>query len=78
MVNANEYLYLGHIKINKETQTAEMWRRVKLAWRAFGVSSEPHLYWKAGGTNRSKKKDFNTCILPVATYTLETMTNDKE
>lgn len=33
----NHYIYLGHtLKIGKENQTAEIKRRIRLAWVAFG------------------------------------------
>jgi len=35
--NVKEYVYLGHIiNLGKENQTAEVTRRVKLTWAAFG------------------------------------------
>jgi len=69
----NEYIYLGHtITLGKENQTAEITGRIRLTWAAVG---------KLGTTLRKptlpinlKKKVFNTCVLPVLTYGMETMT----
>lgn len=69
----NEFIYLGHtITLGKENQTAEIIRRIRLTWAAVG---------RLGTKLRNptlpvnlKRKVFNTCILPVLTYGMETMT----
>lgn len=70
--NVTEYIYLGHkIQRGKENQAAEIPRRVGLSWAAFG---------KLGFILRSrdtpinlKRKVFESCVLPVLTYGLETI-----
>lgn len=67
----DHYVYLGHnIKLEKENQAAEITRRVGLTWAAFG---------KLGFILRDrtmpinlKRKVFESCVLPVTTYGLET------
>ena len=71
--NVNEYVYLGHaIKLGKKKQTAEINRRIRLTWAGFGRLR----YILKDGTIpiNLKKKVHKSCILPVATYGLETMT----
>jgi len=55
--------------MGKENQTAEIKRRIKLTWIAFGklnIVKNPDI------PINLKRKIFNACILPVATYGLET------
>lgn len=69
----NEYNYLGHIiKLGKENQTAEINRRTGLAWAAF--SRMAYILKNHDVPISLKRKIYNTCILPVATYGLETVT----
>lgn len=70
--NVEEYIYLGHvIKIGKENQTAEIKRRIKLAWAGFGKMN--YIFRNSSIPINLKRKVFDTCILPIATYGLETM-----
>lgn len=69
----DEYVYLGHIiKLGKNNQTAEITRRIGLSWAAFGrlsyILREPKI------PINLKRKVYDMCILPVATYELETVT----
>lgn len=62
-----EYIYLGQlIKLNKENQTAEIKRRVRLAWAAFGKLS--FVLKNKKYPQYLKTRIFNQCILPVLTY----------
>ena len=73
MENVNEYVYLSHaIKLGKKKQKAEINRRIGLTWAAFGRLR----YILKDGTIpiNLKRKVYESCILPVATYGLETMT----
>lgn len=71
--NVEEYVYLGHcIKLGKENQTAEIKRRVRLTWAAAGKLS--HVLRNRTIPINLKRKVFNTCLLPVMTYGMETMT----
>lgn len=71
--NVSQYRYLGHnITLGKDNQRAEVTRRVSLMWAAFG-----NLAHKLKNTNipiNLKRKVFDSCILPVATYGMETAT----
>lgn len=68
-----EYIYLGHsIKIGKSNQTAEITRRIGLSWAAFGKLS--YILRQPKIPVNLKRKVYDTCILPVATYGLETVT----
>lgn len=70
--NVEEYIYLGHaIKIGKENQTAEIKRRIRLAWVGFGKMN--YIFRNCSIPINLKRKVFDTCILPIATYGLETM-----
>jgi len=67
----DEYIYLGHnIKKGKDNQSAEITRRVGLTWAAVGrlsyILREPKI------PINLKRMVYNTCILPVTTYGLET------
>lgn len=72
----NEYVYLGQIiKINKENQTAEIKRRVRLAWAGFGK-----LKWVLKNQKIQqylKTRVFDQCILPILTYACQTWTLTK-
>lgn len=76
--NVEEYIYLGHtIRIGKENQTAEIIRRIRLTRMAFG--NMKYIIFKNGDIPINlKRKVFDTCILPVATYGLETMALTKK
>jgi len=66
----NTYVYLGQsINITKQNQEAEIERRVRLSWAAYGklksiINSNIPL--------NLKTKLYNECILPVTTYGAET------
>lgn len=67
-----QYVYLGHIiKNGKENQLAEIKRRIKLTWAAFGKLS--FILKDKNIPMHLKRKTYDSCILPVATYGLETM-----
>jgi hypothetical protein len=69
----DEYVYLGHkIKLGKENQIAEIPRRIGLGWAAFGKLD--HILKNKNVPLNLKRKVFETCVLPVITYGLETMT----
>lgn len=75
--NVKEYVYLGHaIKIGKENQTAEIKRRIRLAWAGFGKMN--YIFKNKSIPINLKRRAFDTCILPVATYGLETMAMTKK
>lgn len=68
-----EYIYLGHsIRLGKDNQTAEITRRVNLTWVAFGklgyILKDPKI------PINLKRKVFDSCVLPVTLYGLETAT----
>lgn len=69
----DHYIYLGHtIRLGKDNQGAEISRRISLSWAAFGK-----LGVILNDTNvpiNLKRKVFDSCVLPVATYGLETVT----
>lgn len=70
--NVDQYIYLGHtIALGKPNQTAEINRRVRLSWAAFGKLS---YVLKSKIPINLKRKVFDTCILPVMTYGAETLT----
>lgn len=74
--NVDEYLYLGHIiKLAKENQADEMKRRKGLTWTVFGRLS--HILKNKEIPLNLKRKVFDTCILPVATWCFETITMTK-
>ena len=71
----DSYVYLGHkLKLGLDNQTAEIKRRIGLAWAAFGRLS---LIFKSKMSNSLKRKVFDTCVLPVLTYGAETLTLTK-
>lgn len=68
-----EYVYLDHqIRLEKENQQAEVNRRIKMTWAATGklgsVLKIPDI------PINLKTKVFNTYVLPVMTYGMETTT----
>ena len=68
-------MYLGHkLKLGLDNQTAEINRRIGLAWAAFG---KLRLIFKSKMNNSLKRKVFDTCVLPVLTYGAETLTLTK-
>ena len=70
--NVSQYVYLGHnITLGKENQRAEITRRIALAWAAFGKLT--YILKNPEVPINLKRKVYNSCILPVATYGLETM-----
>jgi hypothetical protein len=71
-----EYVYLGHkMKLGRENQTADLFRRTGLAWAAF--SNMKHVLKNKKVPLCMKRKVFDACILPVFTYGAETMTLTK-
>ncbi|CAG9835439.1 unnamed protein product [Diabrotica balteata] len=71
-----DYIYLGQtIKLNKENQTAEIKRRVRLAWAAFGKLS--YILKNKRYPQHLKTKVYNQCVLPVLTYGSQTWTFTK-
>ena len=71
--HVNEYVYLGHaVKLSKKKQTAEINRRIGLTWSAFGMLR--YILKDETIPINLKRKVYESCILPVATYGLETMT----
>ena len=71
----DSYVYLGHkLKLGLDNQTAEIKRRIGLAWAAFG---RLRLIFKSKMNNSLKRKVFDTCVLPVLTYGAETLTLTK-
>lgn len=74
--NVDHYVYLGHlIKLGKENQKSEITRRVKLTWAAFGKLK--HVLQNPDIPIHLKRKVYDMCILPVATYGLETISITK-
>ncbi|KAL3283461.1 hypothetical protein HHI36_006605 [Cryptolaemus montrouzieri] len=70
------YKYLGHeIKISRDNQTCEIFRRVGLTWAAFGKLSN---ILKSDIPICLKRKVYNQCVLPVMTYGAETLTLTKK
>jgi hypothetical protein len=72
----DHYIYLGQtVAASKENQTAEIQRRIRLAWAAFGK-----LRWVLKNTKIQqylKTRVFDQCILPVLTYGSQTWTLTK-
>lgn len=65
------YIYLGHsIKLGKENQTTEITRRIGLTWAAFGKLG--FILKNLAMPINLKRKVYESCILPVTTYGLET------
>lgn len=72
-----EYIYLGHnIMLGKNNQTAEIGRRIRLAWAAFGNLA--HILKEPKMPINLKRKVFDACVLPVMLYGLETVTLTKK
>ncbi|KAH1004409.1 hypothetical protein HUJ05_005225 [Dendroctonus ponderosae] len=70
------YKYLGHeIRIGRDNQTFEIFRRIGLTWAAFGNFRES---FKSELPICLKRKLFNQCVLPVMTYGAETLTLTKK
>src|ERR1700761_4130181 len=71
----DSYVYLGHkLKLGLNNQTAEVKRRIGLGWAAFG---KLRLIFKSIMNNGLKRKEFDSCVLPVLTYEAETLTLTK-
>ncbi|KAL3287523.1 hypothetical protein HHI36_001992 [Cryptolaemus montrouzieri] len=71
--NVTKYIYLGHkIVQGRANQTSEISRRIGLGWAAFG--RQGHVLKSREVPINFKRKTFETCIMPVLTYGLETMT----
>ena len=69
--NVDHYIYLGHnIKLGKENQNAEIKRRIQLAWVAFGKLN--YIFKDKKVPLYLKRKVYDSCVLPVITYGLET------
>ncbi|EFN60704.1 hypothetical protein EAG_07910, partial [Camponotus floridanus] len=60
----------------KENQTAEIKRKIRLAWIAFGKLN--FIFKNKDIPINFKRKAFDSCVLPVITYGLETMTMTKK
>lgn len=68
-----EYVYLGHkIKLGNDNQTAEISRRIQMSWAAFGNLA--HVLRNQRIPINLKHKVYDSCILPITTYGMETMT----
>ena len=62
-----EYIYLGQlVKLNKENQTVELKRRIRLAWVAFGKLS--FILRNKKYPQYLKTRVYDQCVLPVLTY----------
>ena len=69
------YKYLGHeIRLGRDNQTCEIYRRIGLAWAAFGRLRG---VFKGDIPISLKRKVFDQCVLPVLTYGAETLTLTK-
>lgn len=67
----DEYIYLGHkIKLGRENQNEEISRRIGLSWAAFG--NLKYIFDDKKIPINLKRKVFNSCVLPVTTYGIET------
>lgn len=67
----SQYTYLGHnIKLGRENQGAEILRRKQLSWAAFGKLG--HILANKSIPINLKRKVYDSCVLPVTTYGLET------
>lgn len=65
-----KYVYLGQeIRMGKENQTCEIFRRIKLMWAAY---SKLDFAFKMKISAEQKARIFDQCILPVLTYGAET------
>ena len=66
----NEYVYLGQrISFDKDSQRAEISRRIQLGWTAFGKLSD---VFNSKFPQYLKTQVFDQCVLPTLTYALET------
>lgn len=75
--NVEHYVYLGHdIRLGKSNQDAEIKRRTQLAWAAFGKLT--YILKNNSIPINLKRKVYDTCILPVCTYGVETMSLTKK
>ena len=71
----NEYIYLGQLVQTKTSFEAEIKRRIRLGWSAFGR----HKNIFSGSLPLClKRRVFNQCVLPVMTYGSETWTTTKQ
>ena len=72
----NQYVYLGQlVKLNKENQTEEIRRRIRLSWAAFGKLS--FILKNKKYPQYLKSKIFNQRILPVMPYGAQVWTLTK-
>ena len=67
--NVDSFIYLGQSISMNGDRDAEIKRRIKLAWSAFG---RLHTVMKSSLPICLKSKTFNQCVLPVLTYGSET------
>ena len=68
-------IYLGHeIRLGRDNQTCEIYRRIGLAWAAFGRLRG---VFKGDISISLKSKVFDQCVLSVLTYGAETLTLTK-
>ena len=66
----NEYVYLGQrISFDKNSQRAEISRRIQLGWTAFGKLSD---VFNSKFPQYLKTQVFDQCVLPTLTYASET------
>ncbi|XP_050298560.1 uncharacterized protein LOC126737626 [Anthonomus grandis grandis] len=65
--NVEEYIYLGHaVRLGKQNQTAEISRRTRLSWAAFGRLG--YIFKSQRIPINLKRKVYEACILAVTTY----------
>ena len=70
--NVAEYVYLGQVlKLSQDCRTAEITRRIGQTWAAFG--NLRHIFCNPRLPINLKRKVHDACLLPVATYGLETI-----
>ena len=65
----NEYVYLGQVVTPDPNHEAEIIRRIRMGWSAFGRHSQ---IMNGSLPLSLKKKVYDSCILPVLTYGAET------
>lgn len=71
--SVDHYVYLGHdIKLEKENQTIEITMRTGLTWAAIGRLR--YIFRNLDVPLCLTKQVYKSCVLPVATYGLETAT----
>ncbi|KAJ8868749.1 hypothetical protein PR048_030289 [Dryococelus australis] len=63
------YSYLDQLINMNGDSMAEIYRRIKLGWRAYGRNS---IVFKSKNPEFLKKQVFNQCVLPVLTYACQT------